>query len=85
MRIAIQIQPRWAPFNRTQQQMLNGVEGESAEMQGLPRGMRDFYQRKCFEQPQHLHELSFATLRKTGFQQSAQLRELFRQLPGGAA
>ena len=67
MRIAIQIQPWWAPLDVAQQRMLHCIQGESAKLNSLPHGLTDFCQREGFQQAQHLHELSFAALGKTCF------------------
>lgn len=81
LRILTQIQPRRPLFEAAQQQVLDGVERDRSQLEGLPCGGSDLFAGEVFEQAQNLHVLAFARLAQPRLEQAPQTHQLFGQLP----
>ena len=64
-----------------QRQMLDGVEADHAQGEGVPDGAADVGEPKVLEQPQHLHVLARARLTPSRLQAPPPPKKLLRQRP----
>ena len=81
MRILRQIELGWPVFDAAQRQMLDGVEADHAQGEGVPDGAADVGEPKVLEQPQHLHVLARARRTQSRLQEPPQPKKLLRQRP----
>src|ERR1035441_3952704 len=81
MRIVLQVQSRRSPLDAAQQQVLDRVETDRTQSQGIEDGPLDLLDRERFQQTQYLHVLPLAALAQSRFQQPSQAGEALRQLP----
>src|ERR1019366_2248120 len=81
MRIVLQVQSRRSPLDAAQQQVLDRVETDRTQSQGIEDGPLDLLDRERFQQTQYLHVLPLAALAQSRFQQPPQAGEALRQLP----
>ena len=63
--------------------MLDGIEADGPAIDAIAHGGGDIADAERLHQPQHLHELALTLAAHPRFEQAAQGRELFRQLPAG--
>src|ERR1700688_1469435 len=82
MGIVIHIQPWRSSFDAAQQQMADGVEADSTQLQSVFDGTSYFRNSEGLDQAQHLHILAASVLVEPGFEQTPQLRKGLWQLPG---
>src|SRR5271157_5548472 len=69
MRVVLEVQPRRSPLDAAQQQMLDGIEANRAQLQSIEDGPLDFLERERLQQTQYLHVLPLAALAQSRFQQ----------------
>ena len=79
--IDVEIEPRGAPFDPAQNQVLDRVVADSPKVERLAHGAVNVIHLEGFQQPQNLHVFPFALLAHPCFQQPAQGGELLRQIP----
>ena len=61
--------------------MLHRVEGERPQPEGVPDGCVHLLLGEGLQQPEHLHELPFATPAHSGLHEAAQRGELLGEIP----